>query len=208
VVAYAEDDNPYSARFVWTLRFHGHEKAFVLDGGYDKWSRENRPIAMLPTPAPALTDYSLAAVGACCDIRTEGDYVLTRMINPAVVIWDTRRRSEYVGAEVRADRGGRIPEAVHLHWEDMLREVDGVRVLKSEAQIRTLLAEAGFSADKEIIAHCQTGIRSAYATLVLLGLGYERVRNYDGSWIEWANNPELPVVAGEPTAGKVAVLQP
>lgn len=197
VVAYAEDDNPYGARFVWTLRYHGHEKAYVLDGGYDKWKKEKRPTALLPTSPAGQTDYRLKT---CCDIRAEGDYVLTRMANPDVVIWDTRRRGEYLGTEVRADRGGHIPQAVHLRWTHLLREVDGVKVLKSEEEIRKLLAASGITSDREIVAHCQTGIRSSYATLVLLGLGYERARNYDGSWIEWANNPELPIMAGEPEA--------
>lgn len=67
-------------------------------------------------------------------------------------------------------------------------------MLKERDEIITLLQANGLTNDKEIVAHCQTGIRSSYTTLVLLGLGYERVKNYDGSWIEWANNPTLPII--------------
>lgn len=189
VVAYADDDNPYAARFVWTLRYHGHEKAYVLDGGYEKWADEKRPTAFLPTKAVATSGYRCQKA---MDIRAEVDYILTRLGNPGVMVWDTRKPSEYDGTEVRAERGGHIPGAVHLDWVSLQKEVNGVKVLKSEKEIRSLLASSGITPDREILAHCQTGIRSSYATLVLLGLGY-RVQNYDGSWIEWANNRALPV---------------
>lgn len=190
VVAYAEDENPYSARFVWMLRYHGHERSFVLDGGYEKWKQEERPTAMLPTKVVATAGYKCQKG---CDIRATDEDLLTRMANPSVAIWDTRRLDEYQGKEVRADRGGHIPGAIHLDWVNLQKEVDGVKVLKSEAEIRELLAQHGLTADRQVIAHCQTGIRSSYATLVLLGLGYQIAQNYDGSWIEWANNRSNPV---------------
>ena len=194
VIAYADDNNPYSARFVWMLRYHGHKKAYVLNGGYEKWTSEDRETALFPTDIVAGSGYKC---NAGKDIRADGEDVLTRMNNPAVVIWDTRRLSEYQGEEVRADRGGQIPGAVHLNWEKLQKEVAGVKVLKSETEIKALLAEKGITEDKLIIAHCQTGIRSSYATLVLLGLGYTKVQNYDGSWFEWANDSKYPVVKQE-----------
>ncbi|MBE0596049.1 MAG: sulfurtransferase [Desulfuromonadales bacterium] len=189
VVAYADHDNPYAARLVWTLQYHGHAKAYVLDGGYEKWSKEKRPTALLPSFAKPTQGY---ACRGRMDIRAEADNILTRLHNPSVIVWDTRKRGEYEGSEVRADRGGHIPGALHLDWVNLQKEVNGVKVLKSRKEIEALLAENGLVRDREIIAHCQTGIRSSYATLVLLGLGYQ-VKNYDGSWIEWANNASLPV---------------
>ena len=194
VVTYAEDDNPYAARLAWTLRYHGHESVLVLDGGYDKWTAEDRPTAILPTAVPAPSTYRVAAPGKA---RAEVDYVLTRLGNPGVVIWDTRRPEEYEGTEVRADRGGHIPGATHLNWTDLQHEVNGIKVLKPAAEIKALLDQYGITPNQEIIAHCQTGIRSSYATLVLQALGYTDVKNYDGSWIEWANNQNLPIVAGK-----------
>lgn len=193
VVAYAEDTNPYAARFVWTLRFHGHDRAYVLDGGYEKWAKEGRPTAILPTLAREGSGYRVRATR---DVRVEGDEVYAKLGSPSVVIWDCRSPGEYAGSDVRADRGGHIPTAVHLNWTDLQDEVDGVHVLKSEDAIRALLAAHGITPDGEVIAHCQTGIRSSYATLVLLGLGYPRAKNYDGSWIEWANEPSFPIRAG------------
>lgn len=194
LVVYAEDDNPYAARLVWTLQYHGHKKSYVLDGGYDKWAAEERATALRPTPRPNPSDYRLTPETEYLDARAEADYVYTRLENPGVLVWDTRRTDEYIGTEVRAERGGHIPGAVHLNWVELLSEVNGVKVLKERDEIITLLQANGLTNDKEIVAHCQTGIRSSYTTLVLLGLGYERVKNYDGSWIEWANNPTLPII--------------
>jgi thiosulfate/3-mercaptopyruvate sulfurtransferase len=196
VVTYAEDNNPYAARLAWTLRYHGHEKVLVLDGGYDKWSKEGHPTTLLPTSAAIPSTYRVSTPGQA---RAEADYVLTQLGNPSVVIWDTRTPEEYDGTKVRADRGGHIPGATHLNWTELQHEVDGVKVLKSESEIRQLLANNGITSNQEIIAHCQTGIRSSYATLVLQGLGHTEVKNYDGSWIEWANNPSLPIAEGADT---------
>lgn len=190
VVVYAEHSNPYSARFAWTLKYHGHEKVYVLNGGYEKWSREGLPTAIFPTRAKRGEEHRITSLR---DIRAEADQVLTRLSNSSTVIWDTRRQTEYEGTEIRADRGGHIPGAVHLHWLDLLEEKDGIKVLKSREDLEELLVSYGITRDKAIIAHCQTGIRSAYATLVLLALDYPDARNYDGSWIEWANNLEFPV---------------
>ena len=191
VITYAEDSNPYAARLAWTLRYHGHEKTLVLDGGYGKWAKEGRPTSLLPTTAAVPSIYRVSVPGKA---RAEADYVLTQLGNPAVVIWDTRTPEEYDGSKIRADRGGHIPGATHLNWTELQHEVDGVKVLKSETEIRALLTSHGITPGQEVIAHCQTGIRSSYATLVLQGLGYTQVKNYDGSWIEWANNPSLPII--------------
>ncbi len=196
VITYAEDNNPYAARLAWTLRYHGHDKTLVLDGGYEKWRNEGYPTSLLPTTTAVPSSYRVSTPGKA---RAEADYVLTQLGNPAVVIWDTRTQAEYDGSKVRADRGGHIPGATHLNWTELQQEINGVKVLKSESQIRTLLAEYGISPGQEIIAHCQTGIRSSYATLVLQGLGYSQVKNYDGSWIEWANNPSLPIIENAET---------
>jgi len=194
VVVYADDNNPYAARLVWTLHYHGHKKSYVLDGGYDKWAAEGLPTSLFPSAKPEPTKYQMSTDAECSDSRAVADDVYTRLHNPTTVIWDTRSDGEYTGMDVRADRGGHIPGAVHLNWTDLQTERQGIKVLKSRDEIVALLNSHGITFDKEIIAHCQTGIRSSYATLVLLGLGYKSVKNYDGSWIEWANNPSLPII--------------
>ncbi len=197
VVVYAEDSNPYAARLVWTLHYHGHTNAYVLDGGYQKWSKEGRATSLLSSAKPEPIDYKVVELPSYPDVRAEADYIRTRIDHPYTVIWDTRRTAEFVGTEVRANRGGHIPGAVHLDWTELQTDVDGVKVLRSRDEIISLLNERGLTPDREIVAHCQTGIRSSYATLVLMGLGYGRTKNYDGSWIEWANNPTLPIITAD-----------
>ena len=199
VIVYAEDNNPYAARLVWTLHYHGHSNAYVLDGGYQKWSKEGHPTSLLSSTKPEPVDYRVVELPGYPDVRAEADYIRTRIDHPYTVVWDTRRTSEFIGTEVRANRGGHIPGAVHLDWTELQKNVDGVNVLRSRAEIISLLNERGLTPDREIVAHCQTGIRSSYATLVLMGLGYERIKNYDGSWIEWANNPALPIITADGT---------
>lgn len=213
LVVYAEDDNPYAARFVWTLRYHGHQQAYVLDGGYEKWKAEKRTTSLLPTLAPRPSHYEFASNSGVFDARADADYVYTRLESSGTLVWDTRSDGEYAGTDIRADRGGHIPGAVHLNWTELQKEVNGIKVLKSEKEIKALLATKGLTPDKEIVPHCQTGIRSSFATLVLLGLGYERVKNYDGSWIEWANDSYLPIVnaqgvveSSEPVSQSLATL--
>lgn len=206
VITYAEHDNPYAARLAWSLRYHGHENVYVLDGGYEKWVAEKHPTAILPTQSAVPSTYRVTSPGKA---RAEADYVLTRLGNPGVVIWDTRTPEEYEGSRVRADRGGHIPGATHLNWTELQHDVNGIKVLRPEVEIRSLLAEHGIYPDQEVIAHCQTGIRSSYATLVLQALDYTQVKNYDGSWIEWANNKDLPIVSGSniPKTEEIALLR-
>lgn len=204
VVTYAEDNNPYAARLAWTLRYYGHTRTLVLDGGFEKWAAEDRSVSLLPTADALPSSYRVSTPGKA---RAEADYILTQLGNPAVIVWDTRTPEEYVGSDVRADRGGHIPGATHLNWTELQHEIDGVKVLKSEAEIRALLAQKGITPGQEVIAHCQTGIRSSYATLVLQGLGYSEVKNYDGSWIEWSNNPLLPIVTGTSTQKDEEIVQ-
>lgn len=193
VVVYAESKDPYAARLVWSLRYYGHANAFVLDGGYEKWRSEGRPTELGLATARARTSYRIAG-GA--PIRAEADTVLTRLNSPTTLVWDSRSKGEYLGTDVRADRGGHVPGATHLEWTELQREVDGAKVLRSEEEIRSLLKANGIVEEKEVFPYCQTGIRSAYATLVLLGYGYKNARNYDGSWTEWGNDKALPLESG------------
>ena len=113
---------------------------------------------------------------------------------PGKVILDTRSEKEWLGTDRRATRGGTIPSAVHIDWENHLT-ADGK--LKQADALRTMFEARGVTADREVLAFCNTGYRSAHAYLVLRMLGYPRVRNYVGSWQEWGNRASCPVVAPE-----------
>jgi thiosulfate/3-mercaptopyruvate sulfurtransferase len=121
--------------------------------------------------------------------------VLAAIDDPNAVIVDVRRLSEFTGEEVRAARGGRIPQAVRVFWQDTL-DWNGDRGFKSADEVRHLLDEAGVTPDKRAITYCQGAVRAAHTALVLKMLGYDNVEVYDGSWEEWGSRTDLPIEQG------------
>jgi thiosulfate/3-mercaptopyruvate sulfurtransferase len=187
VVAYDTDSSSSVGRFVWTLLRFGHTNVSILDGGYQKWVAEGRAtstIASLPT-----ANVESYLVTSTADIDVSADYVLSKIKTPGYVIWDTRTVLEFIGADQKTNkRGGHIPYAVNLDWTNLQqKDSNGISVLKSNVEILKLLTLYGITPDNEIIVHCQAGVRSAYVTDTLLGLGFKKVKNYTGSWGEWSD---------------------
>lgn len=188
VIAYDTDSSSSVGRFVWTLLRFGHKDVAILDGGYQKWVKEGRPTltkSNSTTPTPNTISYEVTST---TDIDVDAAYVLSHINLPGTVIWDSRTVLEYIGYDIRTNpRGGHIPYAVNLDWSNLQqKDGNGVSVLKSSADILALLQQYGITPDKEIIVHCQAGVRSAYASDTLLGLGFTKVKNYTGSWGEWS----------------------
>jgi thiosulfate/3-mercaptopyruvate sulfurtransferase len=188
VIAYDTDNSSSVGRFVWTLLRYGHTNVAVLDGGYQKWVKEGRQTltkSNTTLPIPNTTSY---IVGSTANIDVDAFYVLAHINTAGTVIWDSRTPAEYLGTDIKTNpRGGHIPGAVNLDWTNLQqKDGNGIWVLKSSTDILDLLKQSGITPDKEIIVHCQAGVRSAYASDVLLGLGFTNVKNYTGSWGEWS----------------------
>ncbi len=190
VVWYGDGHSRYAMRGFWTLGYYRYHGAFyVLDGGRERWIAEGRPLTSDVTP-PSHTTYPEPAACDRVDEATWQD-VRDAIERRDAVIVDVRTQGEYDGSDVRSARGGHIPGALHLEYTDTLA---GDNVLKPLDEIRRMYEERGITPDKEIIAHCQLGVRAAHTWFVLKHiLGYPNVKNYDGSWSEWGNRDDLPI---------------
>lgn len=174
-------------RGFWFLEFFGHQDVHVLDGGYEAWERAGLATTRdAEVPKPSAFEFTQKRER----LATYED-VLGAIDQQDKAILDTRSADEWFARRVSAARGGAIPGAVHQEWLDHLSPE---REMKPAAELRAQFEAIGITPDKEIIPYCQTGYRSAHAYFALRLLGYPKIRNYLGSWKEWGNREDLPIV--------------
>jgi len=199
VVLYGDKNNWFAAYAYWYLKTYGHEDVRILDGGRQKWIDEGREqTADVPSPASA----SYAAHERDESIRAYRDEVREWLGASERALVDVRSPGEFAGDLVAppgyeqegAQRAGHIPTAVSIPWASAVAD-DGT--FRSAEELRELYGGKGVTSDKEITAYCRIGERSAHTWFVLRELlGFERVRNYDGSWTEWGNLVDVPIEKG------------
>lgn len=198
VVIYGDKDNWWAAYALWVFSLFGHEDVRLLDGGRDKWIAEGRPITTAPTSRPA-TEYPVVERDDSL-LRAYKDDVLAHLGNPLI---DVRSPDEYTGARTSAPaypeegalRAGHIPTARNVPWARAVGEDGG---FKSRAELDAIYrGEVGLTDGDDIVAYCRIGERSSHTWFVLRHLlGFERVRNYDGSWTEWGSAVRVPIATG------------
>jgi thiosulfate/3-mercaptopyruvate sulfurtransferase len=200
VVGYDQEGGHFAARIWLVLARYGHgERVRILDGGWTAWLQEGRPVSgdppVLPEPSGVAftTDPAREHPGLVADWRD----VLHATREGHAMVLDVRRWTELTGEEVRAARGGRVPNATWLFWQGNLKW-DGDRRFLSPEQMARRAREVGVTPDTPVITYCQGGVRAAHAAIGLMLAGFRDVRVYDGSWAEWGNRPDLPVATGEP----------
>jgi thiosulfate/3-mercaptopyruvate sulfurtransferase len=196
VVLYGDKNNWFAAYAYWYLKIYGHEDVRIVDGGRQKWIDEGRA---LTTEAPTPDSASYSAQEADESIRVRRDVVLAGLGGEGRALVDVRSPQEYSGElmappgyeQEGASRTGHIPTAQSIPWAQAVRD-DGT--FKSADELRELYAAKGVTADKEVLAYCRIGERSAHTWFVLRELlGYPDVKNYDGSWTEWGNLVDVPI---------------
>ena len=195
VVFYGDKNNWWATYALWVFKLFGHEDARILNGGRKKWIDEGRPLTTKVPQYPPTVYRAKERNDA--EIRAFRDEVLNSLGKVALV--DVRSPDEYTGKKLHmpeypqegALRGGHIPTAQNIPWGQAANE-DGT--FKSREQLEQLYGGKGITPDKDVIAYCRIGERSSHTWFVLKYLlGYNNVRNYDGSWTEWGNTVGVPI---------------
>ncbi|MEJ1193645.1 sulfurtransferase [Pseudarthrobacter sp. NPDC055928] len=198
VVIYGDKSNWWAAYALWVFTLFGHEDVRLLDGGRDKWIAEGRDLTT-ETATPAPGDYPVVERNDA-PIRAFKEDVLAHLGKPLI---DVRSPEEYTGQrthmpaypEEGALRGGHIPTAASIPWA-RAAAADGT--YRSRDELEALyLGEAGLTEGDDVVAYCRIGERSSHTWFALKYLlGFDTVRNYDGSWTEWGNAVRVPIVKG------------
>ncbi len=181
----------------WVLRYCGHQKVSVLDGGRHRWAAEGRPLQTEFPPAPKPASYYPVARNE--PMRIFRDDVLAALEDKATKIVDARSAEEYRGERVGppggpdtgALRAGRIPGAKHFFFTELMNEH---KAFKPAADLALLADRAGLNPDDSVIAYCRMSHRATVAYFALHEIvGFKDVKVYDGSWTEWGNLVGVPV---------------
>jgi thiosulfate/3-mercaptopyruvate sulfurtransferase len=196
IVLYGDNNNWFAAYAFWQLKYYGHKDVRLMNGGRKKWLEEKRPLTTDPasvTPAAyhaAVPDESLRArkeqVFALVDKKSKGHLVDVRSVDEF-----TGKIIAPPGMSETAQRAGHIPGAANVPWAQAANE-DGT--FKSADALKELYQGKGVTGGNEVIAYCRIGERSSHTWFVLKYLlGYDNVKNYDGSWTEWGNLVGAPI---------------
>ncbi len=176
-------------RMFWMLQYLGHTRLQILDGGWVKWVDEKRRYehgAVSPKPG----NFRAAPKAELLAVKEELKKLVKRP-HPETVLADARSLEEYAGKEMQGiPRPGHIPSAINVPWNAFL---NADATVKNLDVIKKTLEEKGLHPGQEVVCYCTGGVRSAWLYFVLRMAGYERVRNYPGSWWEWSRDFAAPV---------------
>jgi thiosulfate/3-mercaptopyruvate sulfurtransferase len=200
IVVYGVRGNPYTYFGLYTINYFGGKNAQVYHDGIDGWKQTGLPIQKeRQTLAPA----SVVLV-AQPQLVVSNEEMLKIAQSKSVQIIDARTPDEFSGKDVRAIRGGHIPNSVNIpfedNWQDPTTAIklskkqvsdNSGMALKNQTDLKKLYAN--LDPDKETVVYCQSGVRAAETAVVLKTLGFKKVKVYDSAWLGWGNNLKAPV---------------
>ena len=196
ILLYGDNNNWFAAYALWQLKYYGHKDARLINGGRKKWLEEKRPLTTEPSKVTPAT-YHATGPDESIRARKEDVFSIVEKRSRGNLV-DVRSVDEFTGKIIAppgmsetAQRAGHIPSAANVPWAQAANE-DGT--FKSADQLQQLYGSKGVSGKDEVIAYCRIGERSSHTWFVLKYLlGYDRVKNYDGSWTEWGNLVGAPI---------------
>jgi thiosulfate/3-mercaptopyruvate sulfurtransferase len=196
VVVYGDERGLHAARLFFTLEYLGHSgRVALLDGGLERWRREQREVTteLAPVPARTFTPRINPDVLVSLDPVRDISWSVRRFPGSGWLLIDARPDAQFTGTQPGdgVTRPGHIPGAAGIFWERTLVSQE-MPVLRPAHELRKLLEEAGARADTHIVTYCRTGVQASFAYFVARYLGYT-VKMYDGSFIEWSRAQDTEV---------------
>ncbi len=199
VVLYGGNNNWFAAYAYWYYKVYGHDAVKLVDGGRKAWELEGRELTTEPPAVQSSSGYPVRQPDL--SIRAFRDQVLSEYVNKSDrALVDVRSPEEYRGEKLapdhlpqeQAQRPGHIPGAANIPWA---KAVDGgTGKFLTDERLAGLYEGQGVTSDKDVVAYCRIGERSAHTWFVLHELlNYPSVRNYDGSWTEWGSLVGVPI---------------
>ena len=192
VIAYDDEGSGRASRLLFTLDAVGHTRFSLLNGGMTAWAAEGFPLhveAEFREPS----DYQAKSIG---NVIVDKATILEKLNDENVVLIDARSHDEFTGLQPLAKRSGHIPGAINIDWK-LNKDPARHNRMKSDDKILEMLQDRRITKDKEIIAYCQTCHRSSHTYIMLKQVGYPNIKCYPGSWSEWGNCDDTPVIQDE-----------
>lgn len=181
VVAYDDQWGLAAARLAWALRYYGHTRVAVLNGGWDRWQDEGRPVATgeegrEDERAPGRFEATPRG-----DIYADTEWIVQGIEAGNAVLLDARAPAEF--------EHGHLPGALSWDWFNAVPD-GSLDASRDPEELRAEWRELGLDPSREVTVYCRSGMRAAHTWLILRNAGFDRVRLYDGSWQEWSTRFE------------------
>jgi thiosulfate/3-mercaptopyruvate sulfurtransferase len=199
VVLYSAGGPIWATRIWWMLRAFGFDHAAVMDGGWERWTAEGRPVSAEPCrypPARFVARPRPHLIATKDEVRAAMDDAGTRTLNALSAKQHTGEGGVHYGRPGRIPGSGCVPSVALLER--------GSTLYRQPDELREILAEAGAAPDRKVITYCGGGIAASSVAFVLALLGHDRVALYDGSLSEWVADPALPMEVGPMQTGGAA----